>query len=155
MGARKIRHYMIYQYKATLPDYKAFVRLYEIKASTTLYALHLFLQNDLSFSPDQQVFFGSVDQEGVPIREYGLFDMGNGSMDQVCLEVLLKEGIRTLHYVFDNFRGRYLILQFEGAAEELSRKIYPRTIMEQGGDPNQFGKEQRLIDLNVAEYDSE
>lgn len=151
-----MHYFMIYQYKATLPNYKAFVRLYEVKASTTLYALHLFLQNDLSFSPDQQVFFKSVDKEGIPIHEYGLFDMGNGSMDQVSLEGLLKEGIHTLHYVFDIFKGRYLILQFESAAEEeLSRKTYPRTIMGQGGDPDQFREEQRSMDLNVEEYDSE
>ncbi|MCL2502676.1 MAG: hypothetical protein FWE30_04200 [Bacteroidales bacterium] len=145
---------MIHQYKASLPGTKAFVRIYQAKASTTLYALHLFLQNDFSFAPDQQVIFRSVNNAGKPVHEYGLFDMGHGSMDQVRLESLHQKGILTIHYVFDIFKGRYLILQFEEMAEEIPRKIYPRTVMEQGGDPDQFREERLPIDVN-EEFDSE
>jgi len=144
---------MIHQYKAGLPNCKTFVRVYQAKASTTLYALHLFLQNDLSFAPDQQVVFRTVDNMGKSM-EYGLFDMGNGSMDQVRLESLHQKGILTIHYVFDIFNGRYLILQFEKMAEEMPRKVYPRTIMEQGGDPDQFREERLSLDTD-EESDSE
>ncbi|MCL1973749.1 MAG: hypothetical protein FWG54_02900 [Bacteroidetes bacterium] len=146
---------MIYRYKATLPNRKTFVRVYEIKASTTLYALHLFLQNDLSFAPDQQVFFRSVDDGGKPLNEYGLFDMGNGSMDQVSLEALHQEGVRVFHYVFDIYNGRYLMLQWEGMPEEVPRKTYPRTVLEQGGDLDQFREEHPSLDLCLEEFDSE
>ena len=146
---------MIHQYKATLPDYKTFIRIYEIKDTTTLYALHLFLQNDLSFAPDQQVFFRSVDNTGKPIHEYGLFDMGEGSMDQLRLSVLHQQGVLTIHYVFDVYKDRYLILEFQDMAEELPRKVYPRTILEQGGDPEQFREQYCLLDLNLEEFDTE
>ena len=146
---------MIHQYKATLPNRKAFVRVYEIRASTTLYTLHLFLQNDLSFAPDQQVFFRSVDNEGKSLCEYGLFDMGHGSMDQVSLEVLHQEGVRVIQYVFDIFCGRYLMLQLEGIHEELPRKTYPRTVMEQGGGLEQFREEYPSLDLSLDEFNSE
>ncbi|MDR2585589.1 MAG: hypothetical protein LBC84_05120 [Prevotellaceae bacterium] len=140
---------MIYQYKALLPNNKNFVRVYEVKAETTLYAFHLFLQNDLSFSPDQQVFFRTTDQTGKEIHEYGLFDLGSGSMDQVRLESLHKNGVRELHYLFDVFKGRYLTLQFEGEEDELFRKTYPRTILQRGENPDQFREVAVEIDLNV------
>jgi len=145
---------MIHRYKATIPQSKNFVRVYEVKATTTLYALHLFLQNDLSFSPDQQVFFHSVDSEGKRIHEYGLFDTGSGSMDQVRLTSLHQNGVTTIHYVFDIFKGRYLALEFDGTEEELPRKTYPRTIMERGGDPDQFREEQSLLEMNFDECES-
>ena len=126
--------------------------MYEAKASTTLYALHLFLQNDLSFAPDQQVFFRSFDGEGKPMYEYGLFDMGNGSMDQIRLESLHQNGVQTIHYVFDIFKNRYVVLDFEGTTEELPRKVYPRTTMERGGDPDQFREEHLMLELNIEEH---
>lgn len=146
---------MIYRYKATLPNHKTFVRVYEVRANATLYALHLFLQDDLSFSPDQQVLFCSVDNMGKPADRYGLFDMGNGSMDQVRLEELHQKGVRIIRYVFDTFKGRYLALEFEGMDGELARKHYPRTIMEKGGDPDQFQEEHSSLDVQIEEFDSE
>jgi len=145
---------MIYRYKATIPQSKNFVRIYEVRASSTLYAFHLFLLNDLSFSPDQQVFFRTFNGTGNHMRECGLFDTGDGSMDQIRLETIHKKGEKNLHYVFDIFRGRYLALEFEGIEEELPRKTYPRTIMERGGDPDQFREEQVGLDMNFDECES-
>jgi len=145
---------MIYRYKATIPQSKNFVRIYEVRADSTLYAFHLFLQNDLSFSPDQQVFFHSIDRQGKRIHEYGLFDMGNGSMDQVRLASLHQSGVEHIRYVFDVFKGRYLALEFDGFDEELPRKTYPRTILERGGDPDQFREEQSGLEMNFDECEN-
>jgi len=146
---------MIYRYKATLPHSKNFIRVYEVKANTTLYAFHLFLQNDLSFSPDQQVFFKSYDAAGHPVRECGLFDTGFGAMDQVHLRTLQEKGEETLHYVFDVFKKRYLVLHFEGIEDEQLRKTYPRTIMEKGGNPDQFREDQISFEMDLEELESE
>jgi hypothetical protein len=142
---------MIYRYKATLPFSKNFIRVYEVKASTTLYAFHCFLQNDLSFSPDQQVFFKTHDTSGNLVRECRLFDTGSGAMDQIRLETLQKRGEQVLHYVFDIFKKRYILLQFEGIEEEQLRKTYPRTVMEKGGNPNQFREEQISFEIDLEE----
>ena len=141
---------MIYRYKAILPRYKNFVRIYEVRENFTLYALHLFLQNNLSFSPDQQVFFRTYNGAGKQVREYGLFDSGFGSMDQMRLETIHTRGEVCLHYVFDIFKGRYLELRFEGIEEEVWRRSYPRTVMERGGDPDQFREEQFLFEETEA-----
>ena len=137
---------MIYRYKATLPRLKNFLRIYEVRANSTLYAFHLFLQSDLSFSPDQQVFFRTYDGNGNMVRECGLFDTGNGSMDQIRLELMHTRGEVHLHYVFDIFKGRYLDLQFESIEEEEVRRAYPCTVMVRGGDPDQFREEQLFFD---------
>jgi len=146
---------MIYRYKATIPKYKSFVRIYEVRESATLYAFHLFLQNDLSFSPDMQVFFRTYDEAGKMVRECGLFDTGYGSMDQIHLETLHNKGEKTLHYVFDIFKKRYLTLEFDGMEEESLRKAYPRTIMERGGVPDQFREEPISFDIHFEELESD
>jgi hypothetical protein len=145
---------MIYRYKATIPQYKNFIRVYEVRANSTLYSFHLFLQNDLSFSPDQQVFFRTFDRTGNQVRECGLFDTGHGSMDQIRLDTLHKKGEKRLHYVFDIFKERYLLLEFESIEDEMFRKTYPRTIMEKGGAPDQFREERNDFDLSFEEVDS-
>ena len=146
---------MIYRYKAILPQNKNFIRIYEVRSNTTLYAFHLFLQNDLCFSPDQQVFFRSYNKSGNQVCVYGLFDTGHGSMDQVRLEMIHKKGEETLHYVFDIFKERYLLLQLEGTERALQRKTYPRTIVAQGGDPHQFREELITFDAHfeAPEFD--
>lgn len=150
---------MIYRYKATLPRHKNFIRIYEVKSNATLSTLHLFLQNDLSFSPDQLLFFRAYNENGDLMRECGLFDTGFGSMDQIRLETLQKQGESLLHYVFDIFKGRYLELRFDGSEEEVWRRSYPRTIFERGGNPDQFGEDPLLFDeaedlISKEEYDS-
>lgn len=122
------------------------MRIFEVRASSTLYAFHLFLQNDLSFSPDQQVFFRTFDSKGNQVRECGLFDTGFGSMDQVRLETIHIQGEVRLHYLFDIFKGRYLELQFDGEEEEVWRRGYPRTILERGTDPDQFRDDPLFFD---------
>ena len=145
---------MIYRYKAILPNNKNFLRVYEVKANATLYSLHLFLLNDLSFSPDLQVFFRTYNKSGKQVRSCGLFDAGQGSMDQVRLETIHQKGEETLHYLFDIFNGRYILLQFDGIEEEQSRTTYPRTIMERGGDLDQLREDHVALDLNFDESDS-
>ena len=144
---------MIYRYKATLPQHKNFLRIYEARANTTLYALHLFLQNNLSFSPDQQVFFKTYNASGKQVSEYGLFDMGFGAMDQIQLETIQAKGQQELHYVFDIFKGRYLTLQFDGEVEEVMRRVYPCTIQERGTNPDQFRDEQLSSWIDFEERD--
>ena len=128
--------------------------MYEAKTTTTLYGLHHFLQNDLSFAPDQQVFFKTFDTEGRDMYTYGLFDMGQGAMDQVRLETLLSRGEMVVHYVFDTFNERAIILQYEGEDEELPRKVYPRTVQERGAAPDQFNEDASPLELNIEELDS-
>ena len=101
-------HVMIYKYKASIPGSKVFMREYEIKGETSLYKLNDFLINDLEFSPDQMVVFRGLDNAGKIKSEYGLFDMGDGSMDMVTVEKTVKKGEVNLLYVCDLRKDRVI-----------------------------------------------
>lgn len=129
---------MIYKYKVTLPGNKFFLREYEVKSDMRLYKLHEFLQNDLAFAPDQMVIFEGVDKNGAVLHEYGLFDMGDGSMDTVTIEKTIQRGESVLHYVYNLNKNLFLILTFVSEEEFIPRESYPRMMAEKGRNPDQF-----------------
>jgi hypothetical protein len=129
---------MVYKYTATLPKYKSFLREYDIKKETKLYKLHTFLQNDLGFSPDQMALFRGVDKDGVVLRKYGLFDLGDGSMDTVTLEDTLKRGEVSLQYVYNIQMNLYIVLTFVSEERLVIKESYPRLMVEKGPNPDQF-----------------
>lgn len=129
---------MIFRFKATITGNKIFMREYEVRGSSSLYAFHLYLQNDLGFAPDQMVLFRALDQGGKVKREYGLFDVGDGAMDTVTIEGIYNAGLPSLEYVYDMFKERFLVLEFVSKEEGLARRSYPRLVAERGKNPDQF-----------------
>ncbi len=129
---------MLYRYKASITGNKIFMREYEALSETSLYSFHLFLQNDLGFAPDQLVLFRGMKVSGVIKSQYGLFDLGDGSMDSVKLSDLIKKGENLLYYVYDIRNNRQLLLEFISKDEESYRGSFPRMISERGKNPEQF-----------------
>lgn len=129
---------MVYKYRASIPGSKVFMREYEVKGETSLYRLHDYLVNDLDFSPDQMVVFRGLDAGGKTKSEYGLFDMGDGSIDMVKVEDTVKKGEETLHYVFDIRKDRVIVLTLMGEVQLSPRTSYPRLVAEKGRNPEQF-----------------
>lgn len=148
---------MVYRYRATIPGNKIFVREYEIRGSISLYALHLYLQNDLSFAPDQMVMFRGLDEKGKVRSEYGLFDLGDGSLDSVKLDDTMAKGEKTLSYVYDIYKDRLLNLEFISNEDDILRRSYPRLVFERGKNPDQFSDSyddfDTMIDLPGQEDD--
>lgn len=130
----------VYKYRASIPGSKVFMREYEIKGGTSLYDLHEYLLNDLGFSPDQMVLFRGLDASDRVKSEYGLFDMGDGSMDEVCIEDLLGKKEVGFLYVFDLHKDRCIKLVLDGEVNESPRASYPRLVAEKGRNPEQFAK---------------
>ena len=114
------------------------MREYEVKGETSLYKLHDFLQNDFDFSQDHMVAFRGYDEKGKFRSEYGLFDMGDGSMDMVSVEKTVAKGETTLSYVFDMRKDRVINLTLIGETEPAPRASYPRLVAEKGRNPEQF-----------------
>lgn len=129
---------MVYRFKASIPGNKIFMREYEVKGSSSLYTLHLYLQNDLGFAPDQIVLFRAIDAKGKVRKEYGLFNLGDGSMDSVTVDKFYGDGFKVLEYVYDMFKERSLNLEIIATEEELARRAYPRLVAERGKNPDQF-----------------
>ncbi len=146
---------MVYRYKATIAGNKIFLREYEIKGSISLYSLHLFLQNDLGFAPDQIVMFRGLDKHNKVKGEYGLFNLGDGSMDSVTLDKVISAGQSKLMYVYDISKDRAITLELLSKEEELARRSYPRLVAEKGKNPDQFSDNyddfEQMIELNDSE----
>lgn len=132
---------MIYRFKATMRGNKQFLREYEIPSSATLYDFHNFLVGDLAFSPDQLVIFRGVDKDGVVCSEYGLFDMGDGTIDNITLHDCMDKGEIVFEYVYDIFNKRSMLISFIGETREQPKESYPRLVSERGIRPDQFSSE--------------
>ena len=130
----------VYRYRASIPGSKVFMREYEIKGNTSLYDLHEYLLNDMGFSPDQMVVFRGLNSIDKVKSEYGLFDMGDGAMDEVTIQDLIDKEEVAILYVFDLHKERCIKLSFEGETVELIRASYPRLVAEKGRNPEQFAK---------------
>lgn len=103
-----------------------------------LYALHEFISDDLSFTKDQMILFRGLNRAGKVVGEYGMFDLGSGSIDTVMIQDMLKRGEISLEYVFDIFKNRVITLDYIEEVESLPRKYYPRCVLAKGLSPNQF-----------------
>jgi hypothetical protein len=128
---------MIYRLRITAAAPKDFLRIVEIKTSQTLYTLHEHLQNDLGYAPDQMIVFRTP-AEGKKKKQYGLFDMGDGSIDTLTLAGLKRKHKLELQYVFDLRNDRFLKIELIEEDDASPRKTYPRTTDEKGLPPNQF-----------------
>lgn len=129
---------MVYQFRATIPESKIFFRVYEIKGETTLFKFTSFINDDLGFSPDQMVLYEGYDEHGELSSEYGMIDLGDGAMDTVTFDKVLKRGETELRYLFDMRNNRYIRLVLEGEAEFSPQRIYPCLVDEKGQNPDQF-----------------
>ena len=146
---------MVYRYRATIKGNKIFMREYEVKAETNLYSLNLFLQDDLGFAPDQKVMFRALSSDNKIVKEYGLFDLGDGAMDEVTLESIKKQSLPFIEYVYDMFKNRSITLEFTAEAEIVVRHSYPRLTAEKGRNPDQFSDDyddfEHLMDIGEME----
>ncbi len=134
---------MIYRLKVTTDSSKTFLRVYEVKGTQSLYTLHEHIQNDLGYAPDQMIEFRALNDKGVVKHEYGLFDMGDGSIDSICLDDLRDREETTFLYVFDMRNDRALRIEMIEEDEASSRKVYPLTIEDKGVAPAQFDAGQK------------
>jgi hypothetical protein len=151
---------MIYRFKITAVFPKDFMRVVEIKASQTLYTLHEHLQSDLGYAPDQMIVFRTLNKKGGKKKQYGLFDMGDGSIDTLTLAELKQRNELNIQYIFDIRNDRFLAITFMEEDEASPRKVYPRTVDEKGLPPDQFDArvlvdEPFIVDDDIVGLDDE
>ena len=88
-------------YRVTLTGIKGFYRVYKISGTATLYSLHRQLQSDLEFPQDQLILFKALDEGGSVVARYGLFDLGDGAVDDVTMAQTRAKGIVSFVYFYD------------------------------------------------------
>ncbi len=108
---------MVYKYRVTLAGIKGFYRVYEMSGETTLYAFHKQLRADLEFPQDQLILFKAFRADGCVQARYGLFDLGNGTVDAVTVAKSVKTGIASFLYFYDVPNRKSVIITFEGTED--------------------------------------
>ncbi len=129
---------MILRYRVSLAGLKGFARVYEMKASTSLYEFHKRLRDDLDFPHDQLIQFKALDAAGGLVARYGLFDLGSGAVDAVSLQETVEKGVASFLYFYDVPNRKSVIVTFEGEAEPRKGAEYPLLVETKGPNPIEF-----------------
>ena len=130
---------MILKYRVSLPGLKGFARIYEVKASASLYSFHKQMRADMDFPQDQVVLFKAFGKNGEVSARYSVFtDFGFGTIDNVTAEQCHKRGEDKFIYFYDTTNVKSVIITFEGEAEPRNGVIYPLLVESKGPNPIEF-----------------
>ncbi len=129
---------MIVKYRATIPASKRFFRDYAFRDGMSLYSVMEFIQGQLGFVPDMMVLFQGIDSGGNVVHEYGLFDMGDGSIDNVTIADTLGREETVLRFIYNLSKNLYLDLAFVEECAADPKLKYPCVTDEKGHAPGQF-----------------
>lgn len=125
-------------YRVTLTGIKGFYRVYKINGASTLYSLHRQLQSDLEFPLDQLILFKALDEQGNVVARYGLFDLGEGAVDDVSMDETRKKGIVSFVYFYDVASKKSVNITFDGETPEAAPS--PTIVEAKGPNPIEFEK---------------
>lgn len=129
---------MIYRYRVTLPGIKGFFRVYKVHSSNTLYTLHRQMQADMEFAADQPILFKAMDAAGTVLARYALVDLGFGTVDDITIAEVIKNGCTSLVYFHDTKAKKYVTLSLEGEPEKCAAAFKPEIIDSKGPNPIEF-----------------
>ena len=130
---------MILKYRVSLPGLKGFARIYEVKASASLYSFHKQMRADMDFPQDQVVLFKAFGKNGEVSARYSAFtDFGFGTIDNVTAEQCHKRGEDKFIYFYDTTNVKSVIITFEAEAEPRNGVIYPLLVESKGPNPIEF-----------------
>ena len=129
---------MVYSYKVTLTGIKGFHRIYHLSGENSLYTFHKQMRSDMEFPQDQLILFKAFDASGAVVARYGLFDLGNGAVDEVTIASVVKKGIKSFVYFYDVTNKKSVNISFEGPVEGASEKGCPILADIKGPNPIEF-----------------
>jgi len=129
---------MVYSFKVTLTGIKGFYRIYHLSGDNTLYTFHKQMRSDMEFPQDQLILFKAFDESGGVVARYGLFDLGNGAVDDVTVAAVVKKGIKSFVYFYDVTNKKSVNISYEGPVEGAPAKGCPALVDVKGPNPIEF-----------------
>lgn len=123
---------MSYKVRVTLSGIKGFFRVYQINGESTLYTLHKQMRSDMEFPQDQLILFKALGADGQVLARYGLFDLGDGAVDDVTMAAAVKKGIASFVYFYDVTSKKSVNVTIE---EEVPGSVSSTSIIDSKG-PN-------------------
>jgi hypothetical protein len=129
---------MVYSFKVTLTGIKGFHRIYHLSGDNTLYTFHKQMRSDMEFPQDQLILFKAFDASGAVVARYGLFDLGNGAVDDMTVADVVKKGIKSFVYFYDVTNKKSVNISYEGPVEGASERSCPLLADIKGPNPIEF-----------------
>lgn len=130
---------MIYSFRVTLPGIKGFFRVYHLRSDNSLYSFHKQMRADMEFPQDQLILFKAFAGDGsTVIARFGLFDLGNGAVDDISIEQVVEKNIASFQYFYDVTNKKSVIITFEGEVEEDKPHNHPYLAEIKGPNPIEF-----------------
>lgn len=129
---------MVYSFKVTLTGIKGFYRIYHLNGGNTLYSFHKQMRADMEFPQDQLILFKAFDNAGSVLARYGLFDLGNGAVDDITVEQVVKKGITSFTYFYDVTNKKSVNISYEGILEDVPAVDSPVLADIKGPNPIDF-----------------
>ena len=129
---------MVYSFKVTLTGIKGFYRIYHLDGDNTLYSFHKQMRADMEFPQDQLILFKAFDAAGSVLARYGLFDLGNGAVDDITVEQVVKKGISSFTYFYDVTNKKSVNISYEGILEDVPSVTSPVLADIKGPNPIDF-----------------
>ena len=129
---------MVYSFKVSLTGIKGFYRVYHLSSDNTLYTFHKQMRADMEFPQDQLILFKAFDASGAVVARYGLFDLGNGAVDDITVADVVKKGIKSFVYFYDVTNKKSVNITLEGPVQETPAKSCPVLADSKGPNPIEF-----------------
>lgn len=92
----------------------------------------------MDFPQDQLVLFKAFDKDGNVSARYGIFDLGNGTIDSISMEECHAKGEDRFTYFYDTTNVKSVEISFDGIAPERRNVIYPLLVESKGPNPIEF-----------------
>lgn len=127
---------MSYKFRVTLTGIKGFYRVYQMSGESTLYSLHKQMRADMEFPQDQLILFKALDENGGVVARYGLFDLGDGAVDDIKISAAVKKGIASFVYFYDVTNKKSVNVTLEEESPEPAAA--PALVDSKGPNPIEF-----------------
>lgn len=129
---------MVYSFKVTLTGIKGFFRIYHLNGENSLYTFHKQMRADMEFPQDQLILFKAFDASGAVAARYGLFDLGNGAVDDITIDQVVKKGITSFTYFYDVTNKKSVNISYEGILMDVPAVSSPVLAEVKGPNPIDF-----------------
>lgn len=131
---------MRYRFRVTLTGIKGFYRVYELDDTMTLYTFHKQMRSDMEFPQDQLILFKALNADGEVCGRFGLFDLGYGTVDQITVAQVVKEGVTSFVYFYDVTNKKSVNIAIEGEVEAPAKEklVSPTIVDTKGPNPIEF-----------------
>lgn len=130
---------MTYQYRVSLKGIKGFFRVYHMNSENTLYSFHKQMRADMEFMQDQLILFKALNDKGEVVARYGLFDLGDGTVDQTTLAQTVGKGMKSFVYFYDVTNKKSVEIAFEGVVGDKKMNVSTPVLVDmKGPNPIEF-----------------